>query len=425
MKAGRSSSPIVSSTRTCAKIWPKATPLRRFNAYHIFDCSSGEQAGLCRITIRCWAIQPLNWVWSDPEMSQEFGNFWPLSSWAWGIAGAALAARVTALANCVLKPRTSSPDCCASRVIIAYSSHSSSSVPAAASLLLVSSCWFVRLGIGCDILVWLHCVGRNCFVCRSVISFCSLMICAEWSHTLCIMSGGYIYWATPNRTSWDCLSQSCVSSNLIPSTVVFTISLNSACSSTETRATLSCWFDSGIATNQAHLPMPILCVKFRESQSHRYYNNQQNQKGLSCSCCCCCVSNRWMYSCVVMSFAVTGVFRVTGKPGMCSQISSPVWSNHWVVNVQTSALRGCVCPISILTGGNNQLFPKIHCERFLLEGRCKYSLDAVWSVQWFRFENKAMGSSKINSIGSWSTVTVVLVHSNMGIHEGTAGCKIW
>jgi len=101
-------------SRMCGRIWPKAAPLRQLNAYCIFYCSSGTLVGLCCTTIQSWAIQPLNWAWSNPGKSGKSGNSWRLSSGAWGTPIATLSANVRLLANCILKPQTSSPDCCAS-----------------------------------------------------------------------------------------------------------------------------------------------------------------------------------------------------------------------------------------------------------------------------------------------------------------------
>ena len=122
----------------CGTICPKATHLRMLDADRIFDYSWGERAGLCHVTIRRWAVKLLNCVQSNPEESAESGYLSPLSSGVWGAAGAILAANVRALANCVLKPRASSPDCCASWVIARRSSRSCSSVPADTGLVPAS-----------------------------------------------------------------------------------------------------------------------------------------------------------------------------------------------------------------------------------------------------------------------------------------------
>ena len=80
IKAGWSSSPIFPPSQTCGTILPKATPLRRWNAYRISDCSSGHLAGLCPMPIRSCAIQTLNGAQSDSEIAGQSGNFSPRSS---------------------------------------------------------------------------------------------------------------------------------------------------------------------------------------------------------------------------------------------------------------------------------------------------------------------------------------------------------
>jgi hypothetical protein len=70
------------------------------------------------------------------------------------------------------------------------------------------------------------------------------------------------------------------------------------------------------------------------------------------------------------------------------------------------------------------LFPKIDLEGFLLERCSEYSLDTLEGVQRFGFKNKTSNSSEIKPIRSRCTVTVLLVHSNMVINEGTDGYQI-
>jgi hypothetical protein len=125
-----------------------------------------------------------------------------------------------------------------------------------------------------------------------------------------------------------------------------------------------------------------------------------------------------------MTFAITRLFGIARKPGVCSCIPSPMRSKRGIVNVQSVSFSGCVCPIRIPRGGDSRLFPKISFERFFLEGCCEYGFDTLESVQRFGFKNKTRNSSKIKPIRSGSTITVVLVHSNMGICKGTDGYQI-
>jgi len=189
--------------------------------------------------------------------------------------------------------------------------------------------------------------------------------------------------------------------------------------SKDTRATRSCWSDLDIVTNQAHLPVPIRCIRFAGSHGRRYYNNQRYPKSLSCNCCCWRVSNCWVCSCAVMSFAVTEVFRVTGKPRMCFCISSPMLSEYRIVTIESATFSGCVCAVSIPRGGSSRLFPEISLQRFLLNGCCKYTLDTLEGIQTFGFQSITREAGKIKPIGSWYRDTVVLLHSIVAIYVGT------
>jgi hypothetical protein len=113
-----------------------------------------------------------------------------------------------------------------------------------------------------------------------------------------------------------------------------------------------------IAMNQAHLPVPIICVELGGGQSWGYYNNQRNSNRLSCCCCCGCVSNCRMGPGAIMTFTVTRFFRVAREPGVYPCISSPMGSEYGFVNIESAAFPGCVCPISIRRNGNSGLFPK-------------------------------------------------------------------
>jgi len=295
-----SSSPIVLSFWTCGKIWSRATRLSQLNVYRIFYCSSGQLAGLCCMTIRSWAIKPLNWVPSNSEKSWESGNSRPQSSGIWGAAGATLAAKVRAFANCGLKPPTTSPDCCASWVISANSCRSFLSVPGAAGLLLTSTHSSVRVCICYSNSVWSHCGGRNCFDCSSVICWCRLMIWCGWWHTICTSRMGCEYCATLFNTSWVCANALFNLSNLMASLCLSISAMMVSWSSRDTKATQGS-VDPDMAVDQAHLQVPIVCIDFEGSWGWRYYNNQQNPKRLSCCCCCCCMSDCQLCSYTIMS----------------------------------------------------------------------------------------------------------------------------
>ena len=116
-----------------------------------------------------------------------------------------------------------------------------------------------------------------------------------------------------------------------------------------------------MTVHQAHLPVPIIWVNFRRGRGRGYNNNHRNLKRLSgCCSCCCCVSNRRLGFYGIMSFAIAKFLRVTilEQSPIQSSIVCPMFSKHWVVNMQTSTFPGCICPINIPRGGNIRLFPK-------------------------------------------------------------------
>jgi hypothetical protein len=102
-------------------------------------------------------------------------------------------------------------------------------------------------------------------------------------------------------------------------------------------------------------------------------------------------------------------------------ILGTVLSKHWIVNIKSSTLPGCVCPVQIPWGWDIWLFPKISFERFFLESCREYCFDPVSGVQTLGFKKKTRSSGKIKPIHPGSMVTVVLVHCNMGINMGTDG----
>jgi hypothetical protein len=97
---------------------------------------------------------------------------------------------------------------------------------------------------------------------------------------------------------------------------------------------------------------------------------------------------------------------------------------HRIVNIESTALSCCVSPVNIPRGGDSRLFAKISFEGFFLERCRKYFFNTLEVVQRFRFKNKTRNSSEIKRIRSGSTVTIVLVHSNMVIFAGTDGYQI-
>jgi hypothetical protein len=118
IKDDRSASQMSPSSWTWGRMWCKASPLNQLNAYYIFDCSSGKLLGLCRMTIRSCAVNPLNRDRSEPEKSGGSGNFCPLSSCPWGGVGATRDAKESTFTNCVLKLAFSMLTSCASLVIL-------------------------------------------------------------------------------------------------------------------------------------------------------------------------------------------------------------------------------------------------------------------------------------------------------------------
>ena len=184
-------------------MWPEVTPVRQLNVYHIFDSLLGQLAGMCRITIQSWAVEPRNWVRSDPETSRESGNLCPQSSDRWGGIGDSPSTKDSAFANSDLNAKTSSPDHLASRAISSNSSGSTSSVLATLGVFLAYSSSCSSWDICCSIVEWSHCRGRNCCICRLVISCSRSIICWRWSHTIWTLPMGWDYWAI--RTSTTCI----------------------------------------------------------------------------------------------------------------------------------------------------------------------------------------------------------------------------
>jgi len=229
-------------------------------------------------------------------MTGEWWNFWSPSSGTWQAAGAALAADIWPLANWILKLGTSSPDCCASRVITANSSCLSSSVPGAWVVFLALSSSVGRIWIVVSILVWSHWGGRNCCACSSVICFCDVIICSRWSQTRCTMLTGFVYSSTLLSTSCAQAIIFCLSMNFISGIFVLTSPPTVAWSSSDTRATWSCYYDPHITVSQADLPVPIIRIHFRRSHSQGCDNNLMYLHRLWCFCCCWCVSLRRMSS---------------------------------------------------------------------------------------------------------------------------------
>jgi len=192
INAGRSSSPIVPSSRTCGKIWPNVTPLRQFYANHIFNGSSGKLPDLCQIDLPSWAIHAVNWVRSDPEMSVELGNFWTLSSWPWGAAGAALAVRLRVLASCIRKILTSTPDSQATWVIATKSPTNRSEVPSVAGLFLAMARLFSQSRICHSIVERSHVGSKKYCVLTFVNAISYTLMCSGQRDSLSLSMLGRI-----------------------------------------------------------------------------------------------------------------------------------------------------------------------------------------------------------------------------------------
>jgi len=137
------------------------------------------------------------------------------------------------------------------------------------------------------------------------------------------------------------------------------------------------------------------------------------------------VSDSSVSSCKVRSFAITRFFRIEGKPGICSRISSPLWSKHAIVDIMSAARSGCVSPMNIRMGRDSGLVPKTCCEGFFIKGCSKNFFDTAEGVERFRFKNMGRGSGEIKPICLSSAVSFILHHSNMVICEGTDEYQIW
>jgi len=253
-------------------IHPMAVALRRIIVYCIFGCSLRQLVGLYGITIAIWANKYPNCVLSHREMSGESGNFLPVCSRTWGGAGTTLTTNVRALANRVLKPRTTSSDCCAFRVIAAKSYYSSSSVPAATGHCLVSSGMFFSIWIRDSNLVWSNSGGGKVCVFRVLISTCNAIICTGWSPTLSTVFGGLVYSSTLLDASHVSTSILWVSATFSLNMFQFVILPMMSWSVTDTKATRSCWSDPDIPMTMAHLPVPVECVNLGRGRYWGDYN---------------------------------------------------------------------------------------------------------------------------------------------------------
>jgi len=267
LTACRSSSRIIPSSQTCHNIWLKAKPLKRWNAYRIFDRLLGQLLCVWQITIRSCEKQPCNCVQSNPEKLREPGNMWPIPSWPSGAPGATLAQSVQVSANWVRKFLASLPDCCASWIITGTSTCSSSTIPSAAGFLLALARPFSRPYNCSSIPEWSQVGGRKRWVLRSAISLCDTIICSGWLHTLGRNCTGSVNSATHSSNSCALPNVSWVFSNPMLSALLFKTSRMGAWSAADTRASQWCCSDPDIAMKQAHLLVPILCVKFGESAS--------------------------------------------------------------------------------------------------------------------------------------------------------------
>jgi len=91
----------------CGNNRSTTTTLRWLNGYCIFEYWTGKLPGSCRMIVPSWMIQPINWVWSDHEQSEESADFCSLSLASWEAVGVAHTARVSTFANRCLKQSTS------------------------------------------------------------------------------------------------------------------------------------------------------------------------------------------------------------------------------------------------------------------------------------------------------------------------------
>jgi hypothetical protein len=151
----------------------------------MFDNLSGRLAAWFHINITRCTTELVKTVYSDPEQSGELGNIQPPSSGACGAPCGALTACLRAVANCILKPLTTSPACCAGWIITGIESSSSSGVPWVAGLQLAHSHLSFNLHKKVSIAVRSHCRGRQWGSLRSIIFFANLWVTAWCSHSLC------------------------------------------------------------------------------------------------------------------------------------------------------------------------------------------------------------------------------------------------
>jgi len=377
------------------------------------------------MTIWSWVIQAVNFVWSDPEMSRESGNFCQWSSYCLGLVGVAHTANDSGFANCVLNARTSSPNCRASSVMSVSSCRRSCSVPTVPGILLASFSSRVNIS-GCrSNIEWSHSGGINCCACWSVMCFCMVMICVGWSHTICTNTPDSVYGATPLITSCPLSRTAYLSEQLISIRFLLMIPPMMALWSADIIATRSCSSDPDIPTDQAHPPMPIVCVNLTGCWSRRINNDQRHWCRVCHGCCCWCVSFHWVRAQTVVSFPLTQFLWMAGEPHVGAPVLGLAISKHRVIKFQDSCVSNCFWAIGILRGGNLQLFPEVSRQGEVVYLTIQQSFDITKSVQMFRFRPGRVSSGKLKPIPSGSTHTVGLSHLIMGIGVVTDRYHIW
>ena len=150
--------------------------------------------------------------------------------------------------------------------------------------------------------------------------------------------------------------------------------------------------------NQEHLSVPVICVDLQRGRHQGYYPNSWKTQGYSKSYCSCSSSNYRRCSSALIAFTVMRSFGISVDRSVYSQVPSHILSKYWIVDVETSPCSGCDCPIEIPWGGHDWLSPNASLQWCLFNSICKNQFDAVESIEWFKFKNKAASPSKIKTI---------------------------
>jgi len=188
--------------------------------------------------------------------------------------------------------------------------------------------------------------GREETLCYQV---CIFLLQGEYlgwviAHTMPLSRHIHVH-TTISNNSCHCTNFSCVSLDPMLSPSMSRWSLFDYGASLNFKASPVRISDHDIGADQTNLSVTIIMVNFRDSWSRMYFFSRRNSERPSCCCCCCCVLFCRLGPCRIVWFGVARFFQITRNRQMCSQMSSPMQSKHWIINVQTSVFCGWVCSV--------------------------------------------------------------------------------